>query len=178
MLALYLPFRSTLVIVSFCILASAIQQRSIELNLTKDFRIKPGIQNRPTKTNFTVPDPNTVSGKQNNPDGTFNVTTDYIGYVQCTGAQSSAIKEAVNDAVMLAGGVFNKGELKKRVMSETISFNTRNAIDYFGTPKFNKAYQQKITGALNAPSYSNVWLNWAGIRQFPESSAGILRVAP
>ena len=62
-----------------------------------------------------------------------------------------AMPNALAHTVMLAGGVFKKGELKKRDASG-LNFNTQNAIDYFGPPKLNQPYQQSITGASSVPS--------------------------
>lgn len=101
-------------------------------------------------TNFSLPNPSTVSGKTYNADGSFNVTTGYISYTQCNDAQSAALWQAVNDAVSLAAGTYGgHDELKKRDGSvlkreQLIDFRTRAAVDYFGPPSRSGPYQQNI----------------------------------
>lgn len=100
-------------------------------------------------TNFSLPNPSTASNKEYNADGSFNVTTGYISYTQCSDAQSAALWQAVNDAVSLAAGTYSHAGLKKRGGSvlkreQLIDFSSQAAVDFFGPPSRSGPYQQDI----------------------------------
>ena len=95
--------------------------------------------------NLNLPDPVNATGKVYNPDGTYNVTTGYISYVDCNDTQTSQLIPAVTDAVSLAAESLSKGELK-RDASGTINFSSQAAIDYFGPPGLNQPFQSNIQG--------------------------------
>ena len=92
---------------------------------------------------LNLPDPLNATGKVQNPDGTYNVTTGYISYSMCSNTQISLLKEAVEDAVSLAASALDQHELK-RASNIGVPFSSRAAIDYFGPPALNQPYQSSI----------------------------------
>lgn len=76
-------------------------------------------------------------------NGTYNVTTGYFDYIECNNTQISQLIRAVTDAVSLAAETFTNGELKIDA-SNQINFDSQAAIDYFGPPSRNQAFQSNI----------------------------------
>lgn len=98
-------------------------------------------------TSLNLSNPVNATGKVYNADGTYNVTTGYISYVECNNTQTSQLLQALNDAVSLASESLSKGELK-RDASGTVDFTSQAAIDYFGPPGLNQPFQSNIQGMI------------------------------